>query len=861
MALWTKRMSLLLLVLVASACKIVPPEYFDPFEAATEVPVLNQILPAEGVAQGSSVAIRGRYFGNKAGEVRVNGVTVPVEDWSGRLVIFAMPLTVPGLLALPDTAVVTPSTAVTSTASVELTQPVNVSIGLFVAGRASNELTMAVLPGQAACGSDCAFVCSLDGADASACAASFAVTGLTDGTHSLSVRALAGAISDSVGVAVTWTVDATPPVVDLGTFSGMLTRNTLSLPAQCSEQQCMATCSIDGQASFDCSDTILLTGLADGTHEIVITVVDKAGNKSEGKVSFWIVTTVPPALSLTPDFGPAVTEWVASGVSLAAPPYSMGRYGSAVAFLKNYGGSGKNDIVVGAPQDGYGIGMMQIYSPAASASVGSLTGTTMNDQLGTAVEVLADVDGDGKKDIFVSAPGAMTTGVVYVYSETDLTVPLATLRPAQGAITFGTDIVLLHDLTGDGIREWMFGAAISDVTSWRPGYQIFNGDTRAYMFSITGGGSGVGLNDVNGDQIPDIAVGKYRVGQVNTPTVFSGVDGSKLWSSQLLQSATLGDAIATVGDANGDGAWDFVIADPAVNSGTAYLISGADGSTLQTSRGGAVGTLYANMVPIPDHNGDGIIDLLIGNDNCNWNSRGCITIYSGKDLWAIDRIWDSRGTATNFGWAITTGDVNGDGAVDIIVGDPASNGGDGSVQWFLRQLQTSPYLSQPVYGFSVGQLDPSLAVESRLNATAWTALTVPTKVNVAVSASGSQNLQVRATKYGINGPVTSYNWLADNLTPIAAVSNFTNSLVKGTLVDSGGSGIWGYRVATYAGQWYDGSRFVLDWPVWKYVPSVSPFQYTIPSIGCGQIVTVIQAVDGALNYSSPVSVSTPGGGC
>lgn len=94
-----------------------------------------------------------------------------------------------------------------------------------------------------------------------------------------------------------------------------------------------------------------------------------------------------------------------------------------------------------------------------------------------------------------------------------------------------------------------------------------------------------GINDVNGDSVPDLAVGDPAQGQIY---VFSGADGTlfNIWVGRTLEAEALltkgeddtGDVV--VGDINGDTVPDIAMDDP--SHGQFLVFSGTDGTLLYT---------------------------------------------------------------------------------------------------------------------------------------------------------------------------------------------------------------------------------------------------------------------------------------
>jgi hypothetical protein len=142
-----------------------------------------------------------------------------------------------------------------------------------------------------------------------------------------------------------------------------------------------------------------------------------------------------------------------------------------------------------------------------------------------------------------------------------------------------------------------------------------------------------------------------------------------------------GSKVADAGDVNDDGTSDFLIsayqksADGKDKAGQAFLFSGADGELIRvltspnSSEEGHFGWAVAG---VGDTNDDGTPDLLIGSteDFDGKHEAGRAYLFSGATGNVI-RDFGSPNSQPNgdFGTALTgVGDVNGDGASDLLIG-------------------------------------------------------------------------------------------------------------------------------------------------------------------------------------------------
>lgn len=187
--------------------------------------------------------------------------------------------------------------------------------------------------------------------------------------------------------------------------------------------------------------------------------------------------------------------------------------------------------------------------------------------------------------------------------------------------------------------------------------------------------SATSLGDVDGDGVPDYAVGARADGA--TPgyvVVFSGGTGQSLatltgtgtWD-QSGGSDRFGRSIAGVGDINGDQIPDLLVGASeddtyGINKGAVLLFSGSDWSVLRLHPPiSGLGSFGTEVGPLGDVNGDGVPEYLVAERQ---ESVYCFNGADGTVLWSHQApYWDY---ATNL--SPTVGDANGDGVPDVLIG-------------------------------------------------------------------------------------------------------------------------------------------------------------------------------------------------
>jgi len=374
---------------------------------------------------------------------------------------------------------------------------------------------------------------------------------------------------------------------------------------------------------------------------------DVGGAEKQGRV--YVFSGLDGSLLFTLD-SPNPQAWAAFGCSVA---------------VGDVDADGTGDVAVGAyGQDvasNIGQGRVYIFSGANGSLLFALD--TPNPQsvavFGHSVAV-GDVDGDGREDVAVGAPGEGAGGRAYVFSGLDGSILFALASPNPQAL---------------------FG------------------------FSLT-------VGDTDGDGLADIAVtalenvgGNAEQGRVY---VFSGATGSLLFALDTPNpqvGAYFGHSSAAVGDVNGDGKGDIAVGahgeDVGGNQyqGRVYAFSGADGSLLLTldTPNSQASAVFGYWVAVGDVNGDGKGDIAVGahrEDVGGNESQGRVHVFSGADgslLLTMDSPNpQARGT---FGTPVAVGDVNGDGREDVAVGAPQEGMGGRAYVFSLAPTNQPPQCS------------------------------------------------------------------------------------------------------------------------------------------------------------------------
>jgi hypothetical protein len=374
---------------------------------------------------------------------------------------------------------------------------------------------------------------------------------------------------------------------------------------------------------------------------------------------------------------------VSGAVLLDLPGKSIGdRFGAAVASAGDLDGDGVDDWIVGAPGDSTaasGAGAARVYSGATQALLFQWFGAAAGDAFGTAVAGAADFDGDGFRDLVVTAEKART---IAVYSGKTGAV-LWTAAGGTKSGRFGRALATTDDLDGDGVRDVLVGAPRDTTLGTNEGAAyVFSGKTGTLLLTLTTTNSQLdfgtqvaGAQDVDGDGTPDLLVSNPRWGSnaakddgKGSAWIFSGKTGAQLLQAKgTVVDQGLGSSLLAYGDADQDGKPDFIAGDRP--TGVIRILSSATGTTLLSfdpEQGNSP------LVPIADLDGDGIADFVTANPRSLGPffvgaGAGAIATFGGKNGDTFSVVYGASYTERRGAAAAVLGDVDGDGWDDVLV--------------------------------------------------------------------------------------------------------------------------------------------------------------------------------------------------
>lgn len=463
------------------------------------------------------------------------------------------------------------------------------------------------------------------------------------------------------------------------------------------------------------------------------------------RITFGISTLTGCALAPAPDDGTGAADTGDTGAPAVsayatitgAPADALG---NAVVALPDATGDGQPDLLAAAYLGNRACLLPGPLPPGDHPldrlRLACLSGTADSDYAGYGIGA-GDIDQDGISDLLIGAIGDSRSGVnagrTYLVlgplSPGDATLDQAAAAAWDGETASdyaGIGVAFAGDLTGDGLPDLLIGATGFDAEGGGGGRAYLRsgdsaglspGPLAASYATVTGlrppapphaafgtgdfvGGALDGARDLDGDGLPDLAVGApgdqtHGVNAGKVAVFFGPIPPAALLISDAdatlsgaAPDAYAGSPLRGSPDLTGDGIDDLLVSAEGAGPGAVYVASPAPGAALLDDSpirlvgdqdGDITGYAIARSA---DLDGDGALDLAVSATAADGLAAdsGAVLVRLGPLTPGTDTA-DLRlpgaAFADSFGSGLDAADLSGDGAPDLIVGALSSDAGGG----------------------------------------------------------------------------------------------------------------------------------------------------------------------------------------
>jgi len=525
------------------------------------------------------------------------------------------------------------------------------------------------------------------------------------------------------------------------------------------------------------------------------------GNYTEGSVSVLLGNgdgTFQPAVNYTPGGNPSYVvagDFNADGkLDLAVAAYStnnvsllLGRGDGTFLAAANFRTASNPSFLVVGDFNGDGKpDLATVNYSGVSVLLSKGDGSFQNAVsygVGQGLDSLAvgDFDSDGKPDLAVAyaegdAPSqySKSYGRVAVFlGEGDGTFQ-APFNYRAGA---QPQSVLVGDFNGDGKPDVVMaiGAQVSVLLGTGDGAL-----RTAVQYSTGTNAVSVAVGDFNGDGKPDLAVANH--GEPLSPRPAASVsvllgNGDGTFQTALNYLAGTQPSSVSVGDFNGDGKPDLVVADVGswdwnrgtYTNGSVLLFLGRGNGTFQAPVSYGTGTIPVSVV-VSDFNGDGRPDLAVADEYFTK-----VTVLLGKgDGTFFQTTVNSDGGTGPYPVSLAAGDFNGDGRADLAVANLYSadcsvllGNGDGTFQHAVSYNVGSggyPFSHSVAVGDFNGDGKPDIAAANYYDGT------LSVLFNTSVSAGVAVALRHNDSNLTLSWPLTSSGFVFESTTNLSSTN-------------------------------------------------------------------------------------------
>ena len=390
--------------------------------------------------------------------------------------------------------------------------------------------------------------------------------------------------------------------------------------------------------------------VSSGAHQYTYAVADDAGNVSVPSDPLAITSAVVTTFTATPE-PIRITTPVQTFLSVSTP-----NSGVNFDFAGDLNSDGYSDIVISDWSKTYVVwgrpeGLSTAVNPTSDSTLG-LNGkvvTTVNAILDYAPAFLGDVNNDGVDDFIVQDVRAPKDGQLVL--NVNATSP-AIRVDGPNSYHDSWQGKSVGDMNGDAIDDFLVinrsisVAAPSAIVYGRTDIANLNTGTlgsAGHTVSLLWAMNGDGVGDFNADGLPDFVVADWFTG---SRVIFGQINPSNI------SAATLGNQSLSISEFTTSRSEDY------------------DGKQIPAQN---------HVSALGDFNGDGYADFIIGG-GANGTSNAFV-VFGRADRaninlqnWTPAHGLKLTGESSAFGWSVSgTGDVNGDGLADVLLGDFASN--------------------------------------------------------------------------------------------------------------------------------------------------------------------------------------------
>jgi hypothetical protein len=324
--------------------------------------------------------------------------------------------------------------------------------------------------------------------------------------------------------------------------------------------------------------------------------------------------------------------------------------------------------------------------PGAAATIDSSSFAPrldLPDLSGSGFIAFADLDGDGKPDL-ITTSGYGPVVSIYRNISTNGTLTADSFA-ARVDITAGTytsgiySTTTVGDLDGDGrldiivITDWgQSNSTISVLQNFcTPGTITSNSFGSPVKLLVAAGVRGVAAQDIDGDGKADIVTGNFDSSTISVLRNIGtgGVITSNSFAPAVNYSTGTGTPQAvTIADLDGDGQPDIVTVNFNDSSGnnavSIFRNVSTPGTIALAPRVDLPGPLQSGSIAIGDMDGDGKADIV----TCSFNFGQVASVYRNLSTpGSISFATDVDFSLGGWGNAVTIGDLDGDGKLDVAV--------------------------------------------------------------------------------------------------------------------------------------------------------------------------------------------------